>query len=210
MEWISSWFLDLQQLGFWGYWLILLVTFGESFVVTGLFTPGTIVLVIMGGLVPHGFYDIRALAFFAIAGAILGETASYELGRLGRLHVDRIALVRKTLGKAKEFFLRHKGKSILLARFIGPIRPVVPFVAGALDMKRPQFYAFNILSALIWCPVYLAFGYGFGLAWKRALAWSSASVAVMITTIIVVMLLAWMARWFLQRRKIIASDDVVE
>lgn len=190
---------DLQHLGTLGYWLLLLVTFGESFIVTGMFVPGTVVLVVMGGMVPHGYYEFHELAFFAIIGAILGDAASYELGRVGRFHAEKIPLVSHYIPRGKEFFLKHQGKSVVMGRFIGPIRPIIPFIAGMMDMKRGQFYSYNVLSAFGWSLTYLTLGYVFGYAWKSALLWSSTAIAGIVGVILLVIASVSMWRWYWYR-----------
>lgn len=200
VEWFQSLLPHLQNLGIAGYWLLALVTFGESFVLTGMFVPGTVLLVIMGGLVPQGFYEFKDLAFFAICGSIVGDAASYELGRLGRLHADRYRFLDGYLKRGKEFFDTHGGKSIIMGRFIGPIRPIIPFIAGASGMHRGRYYAYNVLSAIGWSVTYLLLGYAFGVAWKSALKWSSLTVGVIVVIIVIV----YVTMWFMKRRSTVS------
>jgi membrane protein DedA with SNARE-associated domain len=196
IEWFQSLLPHLQNLGIAGYWLLALVTFGESFVLTGMFVPGTVLLVIMGGLVPQGFYDFGDLAFFAVCGSIVGDAVSYELGRLGRLHVDRYRFLKGYLERGRSYFHAHGGKSVIMGRFIGPIRPIIPFTAGVSDMKRGPFYVYNVLSAVGWSVAYLLLGYAFGIAWKSALKWSSAAVAGVVLIVIAV----YIGVWFFKRK----------
>lgn len=191
IEWFQSFLPHLQNLGVAGYWLLALVTFGESFVLTGMFVPGTVLLVIMGGLVPQGYYDFYDLAFFAVLGSIIGDATSYELGRLGRFHADRYRFLNGYLRTGKAFFFRHGGKSVFMGRFIGPIRPIIPFVAGVSDMKRLPFYLYNFISAIGWSLGYLLLGVFFGYAWKTALAWSSAAVAAIVIAVLTVFFIRW-------------------
>lgn len=197
IEWFQSLLPHLQTLGIAGYWLLALVTFGESFVITGMFVPGTVLLVIMGGLVPGGYYDFGDLVFFAVIGSILGDGISYELGRLGRFHVDRFAFLKSYLDRGRAYFDAHGGKSVIMGRFIGPIRPIIPFIAGVSDMNRVPFYLYNILSAIAWSVCYLFLGYAFGLAWKSALKWSSAAVG----GIVVVVIIVYVTMWFFRRKR---------
>ncbi len=203
-EWLQSFLPHLQDLGTAGYWLLLLATFGESFVLTGMFVPGTVLLVVMGGLVPQGFYDFRELAFFAIVGSIIGDAVSFELGKLGRFHVERFRSVQAYMKSGRQFFDRYGTASVFMGRFIGPIRPIVPFVAGVSDMKRVPYYLCNVSSAIGWSVAYLALGYVFGVAWKAALAWSSAAVSVLV----VVLLAVFFIRWYRTSKKHIDLGDV--
>lgn len=196
-DWFQSLLPQLQHLGIAGYWLLALATFGESFFLTGMFIPGTVLLVIMGGLVPANYYDFADLVLFAVIGSILGDGASYESGRLGRFHVDRYAFLKTYLVKGRAYFAKHGGKSVIMGRFIGPIRPIIPFVAGVSEMRRSIFYMYNILSAFGWSILYLSLGYIFGVAWKSALTWSSAIVTIVVMTIVTV----YVANWYTKSRK---------
>lgn len=187
---------ELRHLGTIGYWVLLAVTFGESFIVTGMFVPGTVILVVMGGMVPHGYYELHELAFFAVCGSILGDAASYEFGRVGRLRAENLPFVRRYFAQGKAFFLRHQGKSVIMGRFIGPIRPIIPFIAGVMDMRRSQFYFYNVLSAFGWSITYLTLGYLFGYAWKSALLWSSGAIAGIVTCLILAAACVSMWRWY--------------
>ncbi len=203
-EWLQSFLPHLQNLGTAGYWLLLLATFGESFVLTGMFVPGTVLLVIMGGLIPQGAYTFSDLVLFAVIGSILGDAASYEIGRIGRFQVTRFRVVRAYLGRGESFFTTYGTKSVILGRFIGPIRPIIPFVAGVSHMKRFPFYLCNIVSAVGWSVSYLLLGYAFGYAWKAALAWSSAAVSA----IVVVLLAVFLTRWYRTSKRHIDLGDV--
>lgn len=197
MDWFQNLLPHLQHLGVAGYWLLTLITFGESFVLTGMFVPGTVLLVIMGGLVPQGYYDFGDLVFFAVCGSILGDCVSYELGRLGRFHVDRYAFLKGYLERGRAYFNLHGGKSVIMGRFIGPIRPIIPFIAGVSDMKRLSFYVYNVSSAIGWSVCYLLLGYVFGIAWKSALKWSSLGVG----GIVIVVILVYVVMWFMKRKR---------
>lgn len=167
----------LEQLGAGGYWLLLAVTFGESFVLAGFLVPGTTVLVFMGAVAQFGYYEYPLLAVSASIGGLMGSIASYEMGRAGKFHVEKVRFVGKHIAGSKAFLNRYKAASIFLSRFIGPIRPVVPFVAGLVDMKRSLFYGYTLISTMVWCAAYIGLGYIFSYAWEQALAWSSLAVA---------------------------------
>lgn len=203
-DWFQSLLPYIASLGISGYWLLLLATLGESFVLTGMFVPGTVLLVIMGGLVPQGLYDFWDLVLFAVAGSIIGDAASFELGKVGRFHVERFTSVRAYLSRGTAFFEKYGTKSIIMGRFIGPIRPIVPFVAGVSDMKRLPYYCCNIISAIGWSATYLLLGYIFGYAWKAALAWSSAAVGA----VTAVLLIVFFTRFFRKSKKAVVLGDI--
>lgn len=190
-EWIQSFVPAIREMGFLGYWLLCAVTFAETFVIIGMFVPGTIMLIIMGGLTQYGYYEFPLLAAFAIAGAIIGNIVSYEIGKAGRFHVERFAFIQPYTAGGKAFFDAHGGKSIFMSRFVGPVRPVVPFIAGIANMPRMRFYVYTVLSAIGWCISYLCIGWIFGYAWKLALFWSSTvGMVIGVCVAVVVIVLA--------------------
>jgi membrane-associated protein len=196
-DWIASFTPLLQELGPIGYVLLALATFGESFVLTGLIMPGTTILLIMGGLSLYGYYDLTLLCIAAYVGSILGNAVSYEIGRWNKSFIERRMSEQKHFVIAQKFFRKHGGKSIILSRFIGAIRAIVPFVAGAAGMERIPFYAYTFIGGLIWITSYLGFGYAFGYAWQSATSWTSAA-AIAITAIVVIVIAG---RWYMLRKR---------
>ncbi|HVW67084.1 MAG TPA: LssY C-terminal domain-containing protein [Candidatus Peribacteraceae bacterium] len=202
---------DLQHMGPLVYIVILLLAFLESLVITGMFVPGTVVIVIAGGLAAHGYYSYWLLVLFATIGAIVGDSLSFELGRKGQMRLQKRAILRKHIERAKPYFKRHQRKSIVIGRFFGPIRPVIPFLAGVADMKRPQFYAIEMVSGISWSIFYVGLGYVFGTAWKLALLWSSRLLLFAIIAFILFTAVAWFWRWMIDWGKtyaVIAAGHV--
>lgn len=142
----------------------------ESLALVGLLIPGVVMLTAAASLAGHGQVSIVALMSSAFLGAILGDGASYWLGRTQR---DRISgwwpfsRYPQWMEKGKQFFTRHGIFSIALGRFVGPVRPVIPMVAGMMYMPPARFTIINVISALAWAPAYLLPGYYLGHAWQR-------------------------------------------
>ena len=142
-------------------WVIFLVALAESLAIVGVLVPGVVILLGAGALIGSGVLDFWSMCAWATAGAIVGDGISYQLGRhfdyltehfrWFRLHPDH-------LRKGHEFFEKWGDVSVALGRFFGPIRAIVPLVAGLLDMPPGRFYLANVLSALAWAPAYLAPG----------------------------------------------------
>jgi len=142
-----------------------LVVFGmalvESLAIVGVLIPGVVILFGAGVLIGTGILDFWSMCAWAVAGAIIGDGLSYWLGhhfeyltgrwRWFRLHPDH-------LQKGIDFFEKYGDLSVALGRFFGPIRAVVPLVAGLLRMPPKRFYIANVLSAMVWAPAYLAPG----------------------------------------------------
>ncbi|MDD5026762.1 MAG: LssY C-terminal domain-containing protein [Candidatus Peribacteraceae bacterium] len=190
---------DLRQWGAAAYWLVFLIPFLESFVFTGAFVPGTVVVIILGGFAAHGMYEFWHLAAFCTAGAVIGDGVSYELGTRGQVFLRDRPWLRHQVERAQPFFRAHQSKSILIGRFVGPVRPFVPFVAGIAGMHRISFYSANVLSAVVWALFHLGLGYVFGTAWKVALLWSTRAGLFLLIFFVMLAVLLWLWRWVAER-----------
>lgn len=137
----------------------------ESLAFVGLLVPGAVIMFAAGALISNGAMAFWPTMAWGVAGAIIGDGSSYWLGRHYHEHIRELWPFRRypdMLVRGEGFFHRHGSKSILLGRFVGPVRPVVPVVAGMLGMPPLRFYLSNILSALGWAPAYLVMGMAFG------------------------------------------------
>ncbi len=192
---------DLQTVGNAGYVIVFIAAFLEAFVFTGMFTPGTIVVILAGGLAAHGYYSFPLVVLASILASILGDGVSYEIGIRGQNHLERSPFLKKHIDRARPFFQKHQKKSIILGRFIGPTRPVIPFLAGVADMQRLPFYLIMCVSGALWSFLYAGAGYVFGTAWKIALIWSSRVFLFIIVVVLLFLAFAWLWRWILVKGK---------
>lgn len=145
--------------------LVAAIACAESLAFVGLVVPGAVMMLGAGALVGVGALPFWSTFLWAVGGAIVGDGVSYWLGHRYQDRFLRVRFVRnhpELLARGETFFARHGGKSILLARFVGPVRPIVPVVAGMVGMPPWRFYLFNVLSALTWAPAHLIPGMAFG------------------------------------------------
>ncbi|MCK0165569.1 bifunctional DedA family/phosphatase PAP2 family protein [Marinobacter sp. S6332] len=151
-------------------WLSLALfstAFIESLAIAGIIVPGVAFLFAIAVLAAQIGMPLMAVLIWAGMGAIAGDTLSFAIGRLfqGRLNsVWPLSRYPKLIVKGERFFHRHGGKSIIIGRFVGPVRPVIPLIAGALMMPWRRFLAFNIGSAIAWAPAYILPGFLVGSA----------------------------------------------
>ena len=145
MEFFTSLLPTIEHLGIIGYWLVLFVSFIESLAFVGEFVPGGVFVIFAGFLSAQGYFDLGDLIWFAAIGSILGDNLSYWLGSKGmRFFRNKNRILKLShLEKGELFFKKHGEKSILLGRFIGPLRPIVPFVAGLFKMRQRTFLFWN-------------------------------------------------------------------
>ncbi len=185
---------SLQSLGFWGYWVIGLLAFGEALILTSLFSPGTIVVLIGGVLVAQGFYDFGDMVWFVAIGTILGAEVSFRIGvRGGHLFQNgRRILSLANLDRGKRFFVTYGASSIIMGHFFGPLRPIVPVVAGLSGMAPKRFLLWNVIGGFAYTLALLSFGYFFGTALDLV-----GAIATRAGLFVFIVVLTLTALWFL-------------
>ncbi|NMT64061.1 bifunctional DedA family/phosphatase PAP2 family protein [Marinobacter orientalis] len=146
---------------------IFLTAFLESLALAGILIPGVAIIFAASALAGQASIPIIEVLLWAGAGAVAGDGISFALGRLFQGRLDRLWPLNHFPGfiaKGEVFFHLHGGKSVVIGRFVGPIRPVIPLIAGAFLMPWRRFLAFNLSSALAWAPAYVLPGYWVGSA----------------------------------------------
>lgn len=168
----------IHNFGGWSYFLLFFVIFMETGFVVTPFLPGDSLLFAAGALSSsvHAF-DIKLLWPLMVLAAFLGDTANYWIGHfLGAKVFDpearlsilglkiKISKIFKPeyLHKAQDFYDKHGGIAIVLARFVPIVRTFAPFVAGVGKMHYEKFLSFNAVGGLLWVTIMLMSGYFFG------------------------------------------------
>ncbi|GAB2783232.1 hypothetical protein GCM10027040_06560 [Halomonas shantousis] len=152
--------------------IILLISLCESLAVVGLVVPGVVLITAAASLAGHQQVALSLVLASGFAGAIIGDGLSFWLGYTQRERVPQTWPFNRHpewLERSQAFFTRYGILSILIGRFVGPVRPLIPLVAGMLHMPTGRFLGVNILSALAWAPAYLLPGYLLGHSWQRLL-----------------------------------------
>lgn len=156
----------IQNYGAWVYAILFLIIFCETGLVVTPFLPGDSLLFVAGALAAAGGMNVHLLVVLLIVAAILGDAVNYAFGwYLGpKVFRDEKArfLNRRHLMAAHDFYVRHGGKTIIIARFIPIIRTYAPFVAGIGSMPYPRFALFNVTGAILWVVSLAYAGYFFG------------------------------------------------
>ncbi|MFD1555289.1 VTT domain-containing protein [Paraburkholderia silviterrae] len=159
----------IQQYGAWVYAVLFLIVFCETGLVVLPFLPGDSLLFIGGAFAASHEMSLGALLVLLIVAAVTGNTVNYLIGRaIGpkvfntRIPVLERFLDRAALQKTHDFYERHGGKTIVLARFIPVVRTFAPFVAGVSQMSMQRFQLFNIAGALFWVLLLVLLGFFFG------------------------------------------------
>ncbi len=175
MDWINHLMPAIQNYGSFGYWLIFLIAFFETLVFVGSFIPGTFIMLFYGFLAASGYFNLTDLIILATLGAVAGDSVSFYLGTKSKnlFSHNNFLFNTKYLEKSEGFFHKYGHKSIFLGRFIGIIKPFIPFVAGLSGMNIRKFFFWNISSGLIWAFVHLLAGYFFGGTFHAIEIWTT-------------------------------------
>lgn len=178
--------------------VVFLVASAESLAVVGLIVPGAAVMVAAGALVAFGAIGFWPTLFAAVTGAIVGDGISYWVGHHYRERLRSLWLFHRHpewLSRGENFFRRHGGKSVLFGRFVGPVRPIIPVVAGMVGMRPGAFYSVNVLSALAWAPAYLLPGMAFGASLALAGVVAARLAALLVMLGALAGLVLWIIHW---------------
>ena len=187
----------------WALALVFISSLSESLFLIGLLVPGALLMFAAGAIVSTGALQLGPTMMAAIAAAILGDGLSYWLGRSmrDRLHyVWPISRYPKLMEQGERFFHKHGGKGVILGRFVGAVRPIVPTVAGASGMRPAHFFIVDTISALGWAPVYILPGVVFGASLGLAAEVAGRLVVVLFAVVAVVWAVIWSTQhlilWF--------------
>jgi membrane-associated protein len=161
-----------------GIFAIIFVIFAESGLLIGFFLPGDSLLFTAGvlyhagilpGNIPIPFWLFLIFLFIA---AVLGDTVGYWFGRKTGPHIfkkpDARLFKQSHIKKAQEFYEKHGGKTIIIARFVPIVRTFAPIVAGTAKMEYRKFLAFNLIGGFAWTIGITTLGYFVGAAFEAA------------------------------------------
>lgn len=192
---LEAWLTELSDtLGAWTYALVGALAFLETGAFVGLVAPGETAVVLGGVVAAEGGVDLLPMLAITWAAAALGDLASFALGRrLGRrflvAHGPRIGVTPPRLERVETFFSRHGGKAVLAGRFIGLVRAVAPFLAGASGMRLRGFLPWSLLGTGLWAATFTLVGYAFHDSFSTAagnLTHAAFALAVVAAVVLVV------------------------
>jgi len=154
-------------MGPWVYVLLFAIIFAETGLIVTPFLPGDSLLFAIGALTAvEGGLSLSLCLGLLIIAAILGDAVNYSVGRwLGtRLFKNPNSKIFNPdhLKKTQGFYIKHGGKTIILARFVPIIRTYAPFVAGMGHMNYGKFASYNVVGAVLWIALFTIGGHLFG------------------------------------------------
>jgi membrane-associated protein len=161
----------VQQYGLWVYGILFAIVFAETGFVVTPFLPGDSLLFAVGALGATGILNPWIAMGLLIAAAICGDAVNYSIGRrIGPRLIgkgDQPGFSHRLINpehvrRAHEFFEKHGGKAVVLARFVPIVRTFLPFVAGAAEMPAASFLFYNITGGIAWVVICVGAGLLFG------------------------------------------------
>ena len=174
----------------WGYVVVGIMTLLEASAFVGLLVPGEAALLVGGFLVSQGKASMGVMIAAAAAGAIIGDSVGYEIGR----HVGP-SLRRSRIGRwvgeerwqrSEAYLQRHGGRAVFFGRFIGVLRAMVPTIAGLSEMPYRTFLPWNAAGGIIWAPGFVLLGYVAGGSYHRVADWAGRASTVLLVLLVLV------------------------
>ena len=156
----------IQSYGMWTYLILFAIIFAETGFVVTPFLPGDSLLFVAGAFAASGSLSLPVVVIILCAAAIIGDTLNYQIGHFIGPNVFKKEnarfLNKEHLIQTEQFYLKHGGKTIIIARFIPVIRTFAPFVGGIGAMSYWRFLAYNVIGGLTWVVTIVFGGYFFG------------------------------------------------
>ncbi|NDL61312.1 DedA family protein [Acerihabitans arboris] len=178
---------------------VALVAFLESLAFVGLLLPGTLMMATLGAFIGSGTLGFYPAWAAGIVGCFLGDWISYFIGHGCKKSLKKWSFLKKhraMLHKTEHALHRHSNLTILAGRFIGPTRPLIPLVAGMLDLPPLKFALPNIIGCLSWPPAYFMPGILAGVAINIPAGQHTGQFRGLLLG---VALLVWLAGWLVWR-----------
>jgi undecaprenyl-diphosphatase len=164
-----------STLGPYTYALVAVMAFLETGAFTGLIVPGETVVIVGGVVAGQGHINLVGLLGLTWCCALAGDVTGYFLGRrLGRRflleHCAGVGITESRLQRVEAFFARYGLAAILVARFIGVVRPIAPFLAGACRYRRGRFLGLAVVGTGLWSAAFVLLGFMFWHSFDDAVA----------------------------------------
>jgi membrane-associated protein len=193
---------DLSALAVWaGYIGMPLIIFAETGLLIGIFLPGDSLLVTAGFLASQGYFNVWLLGTLLNIAATAGNQSGYWLGRTAGPRIfareESRFFKKKYVQRAHDFYARHGGKTIIIARFVPIVRTFAPVIAGVGRMRYRTFVMFDVIGGVLWIWSTLLIGYFI----PRRIPGAKDHIEQVILAVILLSLLPGVWAWWIERRR---------
>src|SRR6476469_4717683 len=140
------------------YLTLFLAALLEAVPVVGSVIPGSTIILALSALVPGGELQLQWVLAASIAGALIGDVSAFWIGHRSQREIVSswpMTQYPRVVAQSEAFLHRRGALAVFFARFVPPIRAVVPITAGALGMAPLRFYPINVLAILLWAPTHV-------------------------------------------------------
>jgi membrane-associated protein len=188
----------IRLVGFYG---LILIVFAETGLLVGFFLPGDSLLITAGLFAARGDLSYPMLLATLIPAAIVGNATGYYIGHRTGMALysrpDSLLFRREHLQMTHDYYVRHGGKTIVIAQFIPILRTFAPVVAGVAQMGYPQFATYNVVGAILWVGSMTTAGYMLGNLVPNI----ESRIHIVVAVVIGLSLLPPVIAWLRRRRK---------
>ncbi|HEX6596453.1 MAG TPA: bifunctional DedA family/phosphatase PAP2 family protein [Acidimicrobiales bacterium] len=181
------------------YLVVAVLAALEASAFVGLFVPGELAMLVGGYIAYEGRAELVPMMLAAVAGAVIGDSVGYEIGRYLGGSIRRSRLGQKVgeerWTRAENYLVLKGGRAVFLGRFIGVLRALVPALAGVSRMPYRRFLFWNFLGAAVWAPSVVGLGYIAGGSYRRVEHYAGQAGLVLLGLVVVIGGVAALGRW---------------
>ena len=203
-QWVAEVVQFIATSEAWAGPLVCALAFAESMAFLSLLVPFTAMIVASGALLASGALDPWVVLPWGILGASAGDAVSYWIGRYFGPRVHQVWPFKNDpalLDQGHRFFLRWGVLSVFLGRFFGPLRAVVPLVAGMMEMPQTRFQFANVGSAIVWLPALMLPGAVAGTLFEHVTGFGEKAFVYVFITFVAFPLVVGGFCWLRKRRR---------
>ncbi len=193
-----------------GPWLVVAMTFSETALIVGLIVPAEPTIIVAMAFALQGSFPLWVLAAATVAGALLGDSVGFWVGRTGGRRILRgpgrlERAGRKQEGRARSLLKKYPGLAISMSRLVPFVRTLMPLVAGSTKITYGRFLLFDLLGVIVWGVGALGMAYVANVGWE----WASRTFGVGIAVVLVVglLILGWRVEQRLSHHAVPAPED---
>lgn len=197
----------IQTYGIATYFILFIIIFCETGLVITPLLPGDSLLFVVGTFAAKGAFNLAIIFIVLASAAIIGDTVNYWIGNYfgENVFANNRFFKKEHLERTKNFYEKHGGKTIIIARFIPIIRTFAPFVAGIGKMSYFRFISFNIIGGILWVASFLLAGYFFG-----GIPFIKENLTFVIMAIIIISLIPAVVEFLRQRKNEKTKEVILE